>query len=123
MSPRAPVTFVLKDYFSLDSELTADNGAALWQRALLSPGVGTCLPVHLSPLTLVFRGGSFLTRCAFMPFLEDFRLSFSPLSVSLSHGLLPDTSSLRLFHIAMETDVMSVLDCRGLSDHKLIPCP
>ncbi|KAM7367295.1 hypothetical protein PAMP_015208 [Pampus punctatissimus] len=48
---------------------------------------------------------------------EDFRLSLSLClspSVSLflsSHGLLPDTSSLRFYHIAMETDVMSVLVC------------
>lgn len=33
----------------------------------------------------------------------------------------PDNSSLRFFHIAMETDVMSVLVCGGLSDYKLVP--
>lgn len=102
MSQSAPLTFVLKGYFSLNTNgLLTKLRETLRRRArhrlvclrvCACVCVRTCTPVHLQPLTLVFRADSFLTQCSFTPLLEDFRLALSlclPLSPPLflgSHG-------------------------------------
>lgn len=86
MSPSAPVTFVLKGYFSHDTTDCWQN----WERRAVAY-VCTWPSVRLKRLVLVCRAASFLTLCSFMPLLEDFRLSFS-LSLSIAVSSSPHTA-------------------------------